>query len=185
VMVRSNFDPLQPVVGFIGGERQIPISKEFLKQQLSSPEVRAIAAKSPFFRSPENALLLFAGDLRSAEPGFGAFPMNTDDKPILAFLGPREPRPGERLIGMSFLNWIGKRFLKPVYPSCELGDTNAAVVLASIRAANYYYAAAVANSSMPGDKRPESVRVQHVTGYLQQAHALDPGADIPFDALGQ
>jgi spermidine synthase len=185
VVVRANLDPTQPVIGLLGADDPIPISRNFLAAQLTSPAGRALATRSPFFRSPENAALLFAGDLHAADPDFVAFPPTTDDHPLLAYLGPRQPPARERLVGMTFLDWIGKRFVRPLYPSCDLGATSSDEVLAGVRAANLYFAAAVADSVIPGDTRPEAVRARQVQGYLERAQALQPAAALPRAALGQ
>ncbi len=179
-VVRSNLDPIQPVVGLLGSNEPLPISRDFISAQL-----RAIGPRSAFFESPENAWLLLAGDLHAADPDFAAFPLTTDDRPLLAYLGPRQPPPRERLVGMTFLDWIGRRFVRPLYPSCDLGDTAPEDLLASVRAANLYFAAAVADSRIPGDSRSEDTRLRQTRSYLQRAQALQPAAHLPIEALGQ
>lgn len=185
IMVRSGFDPLQPVIGLLGSAEPLPLSREYLTARLATPEARAIARTSPFFQSPDNAFLLLAGDLHNADPSFANYPVTTDDRPLLAWLGPRLPRGHERLIGFPFLEWIGKRYLRPEYPSCNLGATPPDELLRSIRAANFYYAAAAANALIPGDLRPEAVRVRQVAGYLEKARALSPGVRLPEETLGR
>lgn len=185
IAVRSGFDPLQPVIGLVGANEPLPMSREFFAAQLATPAGRALAARSPFFVSPENALLLIAGDLHSADPPFTQHPATTDDRPLLAWLGPRLPRGHERLIGFPFLDWIGKRHLRPEYPSCDLGSTAPEGLLRSIRAANFYYAAAAAGAVIPGDRRPPAVRAGQVAGYWERARALRPEVRLPEAALGQ
>ena len=150
-----------------------------------TPTGQALAPRSPFFLSPENALLLLAGDLHAAEPSFAAHPLTTDDHPRFAWLGPRLARARERLIGFPFLDWIGKRYLRPRYPSCDLGATPPEQVLNSIRAGNFYFAAAAASAVLPGDARPEQVRWRQVAGYLEKARALSPEVRLPEEALGR
>ncbi|MEQ1860305.1 MAG: fused MFS/spermidine synthase [Chthoniobacteraceae bacterium] len=177
IVVRSNLDPMQPVIGLLGSNDPLPVSREFLATRLSE--------RSPYFRSAENAWLLLAGDLRAAEPGFAEFPPITDDHPLLAWLGPRQPPPRERLVGMTFLDWIGKRFVRPLYPSCDLGATTTDELLAAVRAANFYFAAAVAESVIPGDSRPEATRLRQAAGYLERARSLHPRAELPREAIGK
>ena len=179
VIVRANMDPLQPVIGLLGANAPIPLSKAFLAARLDSPVGKRLAAQSPFFRSADTAMLLFVADLHSASPGFGEFPVTTDDRPLFAFLGPRQPRGNERLYGFPLLEWIGKRALRPVYPSCNLDGMSPDLLLAAIRAGNYTYAAAAADLSVPGDPRSAVVRQRQVDGYLRQAMALCPEAAIP------
>ena len=181
IVVRSNLDPKQPVIGLLGSNEPIPVSYKFLTVQLDSPTGRVIAQESPFFRSPENAALLIAGDLHAADPNFSDCKRTTDDQPILTFLGPRSPTPP--LLGISFLNWIGKRFLHPLYPSCDIETP--ANLLASTRAANFYFAAATYQTVIPGDTRSEEARFHQVQNAFNKAHSLSPGASFPQEALGQ
>ncbi len=180
VALRANTDPLQPVIGLLGANAPLPMSKAFLTAQLGSPAGKRLAAQSPFFRSADTALLLFVADLHSASPGFGEFPVTTDDRPLFAFLGPRQPRGKERLYGFPLLEWMGKRALRPVYPSCDLGGMPPDLLLAAIRAGNYTYAAAAADVLLPGDPRSSEVRQRQVEGYLRQAAAICPAAAIPL-----
>jgi spermidine synthase len=185
VLVRSNLDPMQPVLGLLGANEPLPVGREFLEARLATLAGRPMVARSPYFRSPDNAWLLLAGDLHAAEPGFGEFSITTDDRPLFAYLGPRQPPPRERLVGMVFLDWMGKCYVRPLYPSCALGTTSPEELLAGVRAANLYFAAAVAQSVIPGDTRPEPVRLQQITGYMERARALHPKSELPVAALGK
>ncbi|OGV70843.1 MAG: hypothetical protein A2283_13285 [Lentisphaerae bacterium RIFOXYA12_FULL_48_11] len=176
IAVRANIDPLQPVIGLLGANRSIPMSDEFLTARLASPVGQTLAAQSPFFRSVDTVRLLFVTDIHSARPGFDNYELNTDDRPLFAYLGPMQPRGRERLIGFPLLDWIGKRALRPAYPSCDFGTTSPERVLTALRAGNYSYAAAAAAISIPGDTRPASVREQQVNGYLRHAEELWPAA---------
>lgn len=185
ILVRSNLDPQQPVLGLLGATQPLPLYREFLTRQLSSPTGRQLATQSPFFQSVDHAWLLIAGDLRAAVPGFETSPLTTDDHPLFLFLGARPLNPRQQLIGMQLLNWMGRRFVQPLYPSAMLGQTAPEEILRSVRAANYDYAAAVAQSVIPGDTRPEPVRNRQTATYLEQARALNPQAVLPAEALGK
>ena len=181
VAVRANVDPLQPVIGLLGAATPLPLSDEALAARLAAPEGRALAARSPFFRSADTVRLLFVADLHTAEPSFADHPATTDDRPVFAFLGPREPRGTERLFGFPLLGWIGTRALRPAYPSCSLGATSPQRVLAGLRAGNHLYAAKAAQLSLPGDRRSDAARVQQRETYLRQAVALWPAASAFAD----
>ena len=185
IMVRANMDPLAPVVGLIGGAKRLPLSDEYLKSRLETPWAKAIAQRSPFFASPDSARLLMVCDLHSANPSFASHPLTTDDLPLLAWLGPREPQGKERLRGFPFLDWIGRRAMQPTYPSCELGSTSPNQVQSAIRAGNFYFAAAAAQTSLPGDPRPEEVRLHQVESHLSKARSLLPTVSFPVDKLGE
>ncbi len=177
IAVRANLDPLQPVLGLIGATAPLPMSDEALAAKLKTSR-----AESPFFKSPDTVRLLFVADLHAVDPDFSGFPVTTDDRPLFAYYGPRLPRRGERLYGFPLLEWIGRRALKPRYPSCDLGATPPERLLAALRAGNYLYAAAAARVSLPGDTRPPAVREQQVRDHLRRAAALWPAAAaVPGD----
>lgn len=181
IAVRANLDPRQPVLGLLGSDEALPVSRDHFAARLaglSFPE-------SSFLRSPDHAMLTLAGDLRAADPGFQGFPATTDDAPVFAFLGPRQPRPGERLFGFPYLDWIGKRFPRPDFPSCDLGAVSATRVRDCLRAGNYYHAAAASRLELPGDRRPEALRQRQVAGLLRQAQGLAPDARLGLDDLGR
>lgn len=185
VAVRSNFDPLQPVVGLVGSLQAIPFSRGFFEKKLADPSMAKSASRSPFLRSPDNALLMLAGDLRTAEPGFGSFEATTDNLPIFAFFGPRQARGKERLIGFPFLDWIGKRFPRGKFPSCDLGGMAEEELHAMVRAGHFYFAAAASTMVLPGDARPEAVRQRQVSELLSRAKQLAPLVQPPFSLTDQ
>lgn len=184
VAVRSGFDPLQPVIGLLGSNDLIPMSRAHFAARLATPEGQALATRSPFFRSADNAMLMLVGDLRATDPGFDMFAMTTDDRPLFAFMGPRQPRGKERLFGFPFLDWIGRRLLSARYPSCDLADTPPEQMLNTVRAGHFYFAAASANVTLPGDTRPEALRQQQVQGHLARAQALAPALLSPLKTRG-
>jgi spermidine synthase len=185
IMVRANFDPQAPVVGLLGSGKPIPLSRLFLQKQLAQPWARGVAERSPFFRSAEHAMLMIVCDLHSAEPAFGDGHLITDDHPTLAWLGPRVPTGRERLHGFPFLDWVGKRALGGMYPSCDLGDLPPSELTQAVRAGNFYFAAAASNVVLPGDARPDAIRVQQSGGYLHRAAELWPAALLSIDDLGK
>ena len=176
VALRANFDPLQPVIGLVGSESAIPLSHAALAERLATPEGRRLASASPLFGSAEALRLAFVMDLRTAEPGFGAFEATTDDRPLFAYLGPRRPRAGERLFGFPLLAWCGRRALRPSYPSCALDGESPDALVDAVRAGNYSYAAVAASISLPGDSRAPGVLEEQVSEYRRQACARSPAA---------
>lgn len=181
IVVRANLDPLQPVIGLIGSRDPLPFSHAHFAtrlQGLAFPE-------SAFLRSANHALLMLLGDLHAAEPGFDAFSITKDDAPVFAFLGPQTLGTQERLHGFPFLDWIGKRFLTPRYPSCELGNTEPDTLLNALRAANFYQAAATSNTVLESDTRPAEVRERQVRQLLDRAAELAPTATLTMPDLGR
>ncbi|MEX1119695.1 MAG: MFS transporter [Terrimicrobiaceae bacterium] len=184
IVLRANFDPIQPVIGLLGSKSAIPIGREFLAERLATPEVRALTAQSPFFPSPDHAWLAIVGDLHAANPGFAEYPPTTDNHPLMTWLGPAD-LDDRRLVGMPFAKWIGQRFDHPQFPSANLGETPPTEILPSLRAANFYFIAAVADSVIPSDTRPDDVRISQFLRWLGRAREANPGVALPADALGR
>ena len=183
MMVRANFDPFSPVVGLIGSVSPLPVSRDFFANQLSTSWGRKLAQQSPFFRSAEHVRMLLICDLHSAQPSYDLYPPITDDRPLLAWVGPRRPLGKELLHGFPLLDWMGKRALGGSFPSCDLGDTPPVELLNAIRACNYYYAASAAAQSLPNDPRSDSVRRQQVHSYLSNAQRLLPSVVLTMEDL--
>ncbi len=184
LLIRANFDPMQPVIGLLGSKSAIPIGRDFLVKRLATPEVRALAAQSPFFQSPDHTWLAFVGDLHSANPGFSEFLLTTDDRPVMTYLGPADLGDA-RLVGMPFAKWLGQSFDHPHFPSADLGTTHPTGILPSLRAAQYYYIASVADSVIPGDTRPDEVRLSQFLRWLGRAREANPAVSLPGEALGR
>ena len=182
-MVRASLDPLQPVIGLVGSHQKFALSASGLEQRLAAANP-ALRDRSPFFRSGAHAQLLMVGDLRAAEPPFTSSAITTDDHPLFAFLGPLSLGPKEQLIGVTFLNWAGRRFPQPSFPSCELGETSPEDLLSAIRAGNHYLAAAVAATALPNDPRPPAVREHQTQQALERAQELSPSRHLTLEDLG-
>ncbi len=181
IMVRSSLDPVQPVVGLIGSSQKLPVSAPHFAEQIHATK---LDSRSPFLRSGTHAQMLLTGDLRAAEPGFDGAPITTDDRPVFAFLGPLAAPTKEVLIGVTFLNWAGRRFPYADFPSCEMDVTPPDDLLAAIRAANHYLAAAVAATALPGDHRPPEVRELQMRQALERARGISPSRSLDLEDLG-
>jgi len=186
VAVRGNFDPLQPIVGLIGSADPIDGSAEFLARRLDGDAVRALAGESTFLRSSANARLLLLGDLVAAKQDFQVYPLNTDDRPAITFLGPKTIPQGRHLRAMPFLNWFGRRFVDRPFPSLLLGDTTREELVAGIRAGNYYFAAAISAVEVPGmNPLKELERLRALREHFKTASALLPDTRVDPSDLRQ
>lgn len=182
VLLRASFDPMQPVAGLLGSTRPINVSASELQHRI---EAAGLTGRSPFLKSGRHAQMLLLGDLRTASPHFGSSPFITDDHPLFAFLGPAVHAREQGLYGVRFLNWAGRRFPEPRFPSCELPASEAGNLLQAIRAANHYLATAIAATVLPDDTRPASTRDQQVRQSLSHARALSPELRLDLEDLGR
>ena len=93
----------------IGSNSPIDLTSAYFSQRLASPEVRAVAARSPFFRSAANVRLFVVGDLRAVADQFADSPVNTDDSPVFALRGPKAIPRRDYLQGFALLDWMGTK----------------------------------------------------------------------------
>lgn len=182
VLLRASFDPMQPVAGLVGSARPMHISASELQHRI---EAASLTGRSPFLKSGRHAQMLLLGDLRTANPRFDSSPLITDDHPLFAWLGPAVHARQQGLYGVRFLNWAGRRFPEPRFPSCELSAREAENLLPAIRAANHYLATAIAATVLPDDPRPTSVREEQVRQSLSRARELSPELRLDLEDLGR
>ena len=179
VLLRGNLSPLQPVVGLLASPQPIPLETAFLERRIADFKKQGLDRQSHFFRHIEMSRLLIMGDLQSDPTLFSDHPINTDNDPYIAFYGDTTLYQGDHLRGLTLLNHLGKRFLTPSYPSCQLGSTEGSQVLNGIRAGNHLYAAAIANIPLPG--APLDLcrkREQQVHHHLHIARQLLPNSGL-------
>lgn len=185
VVVRGNFSPDQPIAGLIGSPSPIDLSTSFLSRRLASTEVGRIAAESPFLHSVDNFRLTLIGDLACQRDYFAGFGVTNDDYPSFAFEGPRPIGNGDYLLGLPLLNWLGRRFLDPVYPSCKLDVGDPAMVMSGLRAGNYYYASSVYSFHRADDIDAQLRQQQEADNTWRTAQSLSPRSVLRSGDLGR
>lgn len=119
--------------------------------------------------------------------GFSGHPMTTDDHSLMTWLGPAD-LDDQRLVGMAFAKWVRQHFdasAPPSFPSANLGKTAPAEILPSFRAAQFYDIAAVTDSVVAGDTRPDDVRISQFLRWLGRAREANPSVPFPVEALGR
>jgi spermidine synthase len=185
IAVRANFDPIQPVIGLVGSRLPLSLGLPVLQDKLGRERGKALALRSPFFLSPDHAWLAVVGDLQVSRQSMQDIPLTTDNHPLLAYLGPADPGPGGKLVGMPFAKWVGQYFDQPVWPSVDAGGSPVPRMMDSSRAARAYYIAAVAESRIKGDVRSEATRLGQIALWLRRAHEANPAAILPAETLGK
>lgn len=121
---RGDFAPFDEVVAFVGHQGSAP---------LPACELDATAAKMRFLTgdaqgdiykilNPQTALVYYAGNVRASAELFADYPVNTDDKPVIQYMAPRQYR--ER--GEEEMPWfVGPyllKFIKQVQATCPPGE---------------------------------------------------------------
>ncbi|MFQ5597742.1 MAG: fused MFS/spermidine synthase [Nitrospiria bacterium] len=96
---RDNFSPKYPVVGLIGSKSPINIDRKHLAEKLAGFERQEMGA-DPYFVSPEDFLLLYAGDEAALKPFLGDGPRNTDDRPLIEYLAPISHIQKKQFVGL-------------------------------------------------------------------------------------
>lgn len=185
IVVRANLDPRQPVIGLVGSPQPIAFSADFLEQRLSQIPTAVRKSDPIFFRSTQNLGLAFIGDLHApaTKSYLTSFAANTDDRPLLAFLGPRNFGPGELMRGVKLIEWGSERISQPETPS--LLATPASLVDAQ-RAGNHLYAASMMSILLPDSSPEQNNQRRHRAEYhWRTARELVPEAEIRPSDLRQ
>lgn len=117
---RCDFAPMDEVVAFVGHNGGVP---------LAACEVDDSRVKLDFLEAngrmqihetlnPQTALLYYGGNLTASKERFAGFPVNTDDRPVIEYMGPREYRnKGEEDVPWYVGPYILK-FIKDLQKAC-------------------------------------------------------------------
>lgn len=189
---RANMDAAQPIIGYMGSSSPFDLSAAHLSRRLGVSPATELAARSPYLRSVENFHCSLMMDLHANADRFLSFPLNTEDRPSLAYAMGGGRIGAGRLTGMKLLEWLGRRQPSPHFPSlCHLADAEeAANLVAGIRAGNYYYAAscalAMASSKHIGTRTAaEADMVRRLMDYLGMARSLSPRSNFSIEEICQ
>jgi spermidine synthase len=121
---RGDFAPFDEVIAFVGHQGGQP---------LPACELDATPAKMSFLTgdaqgdiyqtlNPQTALVYYCGNLRAVEDLFADYPVNTDDKPVIQYMAPRQFRDK----GEEELPWfVGPyllKFIQQVQEICPPGE---------------------------------------------------------------
>ncbi len=185
IAIRGNFDPFCPIIGLLGSREPLDWSDDFLQSRWQTASIQQLAARSVFFRSVANLRLLMLGDMQAVKNEWRNLPLNSDDRPLFAFLAPKEIAPGQNLRGTSYLDYFGRQLLSPYYPSCQLNDGDLLATQKGQLAGNYLFAAAIALAPIPTSPSERNRRDKQALLYLQAALALAPDAQITLEDLSQ
>lgn len=184
ILVRGNFDPLQPTVGVIGSNEPIDLSDRFLDRRLKQVPPAARSG-SPFLKSAKHLRLCLIGDLAAVKGDFEDSVVNTDDNQRFSFLGPKLIPHGEALRAFPLLNYLGRRFVGRGFPSCALGSTPARELEAGMNAGNYYFAASIMGAPIPGSMEDQLRRESQAAESLGLAQSMFPAAKLGQSDLGR
>ncbi len=168
VMIRANFDPLQPVVGLLGAREKLDFSPAWRRQRLD--ELPTAMRQTLFLRGPDELALAIVGDLMEFKLSPG--PEDSDDFPALAFSVAGRLAPGQTLRGLTWLRWLDTRLPSPATPSLAGAEPHAQA--AAMQAGKLYYAAAVSAVPIPTDAAHQAVRQQRAQAYFAAARQAAP-----------
>jgi hypothetical protein len=185
VLIRGNFSHDTPTIGLIGARDLVDLSDTFLRARLSSLAGKAPVQQSVFFRSASNARLCLVGDLRAVATDFATDAETTDDHPVFAFDGPAPTTATELLRGFRLLEFVGKRFREPDFPSCLVPDGEKPDLLQHVRAANFLYAAGVSLNYPAKDEGERRRLFDAAQKEAATAYNLCPDLDLKRDDLGR
>lgn len=191
--VRGNFDPVAPIVGLVGSSAPFDLGDETLAARLAQVTNGAAEEASPFLRSPAHLRLALVGDLRPAV-ALERWPVNTDDRPVIAFLAPQAARAATTLRGIKLLEWCDAHVPPREFSSCRMDGVEpeaagrsslaASALKNSALAGANYFAAAVMRVPLP-DEATQAAREARAAFHLDRARQLAPAAMLEIDDLGR
>lgn len=110
---RGDFAPFDEVVAFVGHKGGQPLPASDLDDTEAKMGFLAGDAQGDMRQAlnPQTALIYYAGNVRASSDLFADYPVNTDDRPIIQYMAPRQYRDkGEEevpwFVGPYLLRWI-------------------------------------------------------------------------------
>jgi len=91
---RRDFVPFGEVVAFVGHQGGRPLSACSLDDTEAKLSFLTGEAKGDIYKTlnPQTALLYYGGNVRASEHLFADYPVNTDDKPVIQYMAPKQFR---------------------------------------------------------------------------------------------
>jgi spermidine synthase len=179
-IIRGNMDPLEPAIGLVGSNAPIQFGTSYLENRLS--QFSYLQNESAFLRSAANFQLLLVGDLKANQGTFQQYPLNTDDRPMIGFLGAKNIQQGGYLRGINYLNWADQKFTAKDFPSLNVEGMTAEQIERIIMASKNYYAARTYSVELPQLTADEQMsRNGQASAWYQKARELFPESTLEAD----
>jgi len=93
-LLRADFVPFNEVVAFVGHKEGAPLPACELDATQAKMSFLTGDAQGDIYKTlnPQTALVYYAGNIRASEALFNDYPINTDDKPVIQYMAPRQYR---------------------------------------------------------------------------------------------
>jgi len=121
---RGDFAPFDEVVAFVGHQGGVPLPASAVDAKPAKMRFLSGDTQGDIYQvlNPQTALVYYAGNLSASAELFADYPVNTDDKPVIQYMAPRQYR--ER--GEQELPWfVGPyllKFIQQVQANCPPGE---------------------------------------------------------------
>lgn len=121
---RGDFAPFDELVAFVGHQGGAPLPASEVDASLAKMRFLSGDAQGDMYQilNPQTALVYYAGNLRASADLFADYPVNTDDKPVIQYMAPRQYRNrGEQEMPW-FVGPYLLKFIQQVQANCPPGD---------------------------------------------------------------
>lgn len=117
---RCDFAPFNEVVAFVGHKGGKPLSPCAIDDLETKARFAAGGGRDDIYGTlnPQTALVYYAGNLTASKSVFATYPVNTDDKPVIEYLAPRQYRDKGEKETPWFVGPYLLRFIKDVQEAC-------------------------------------------------------------------
>jgi len=117
---RGDFTPFDEVVAFVGHRGGVPLPASDFDDESAKMRFLSGDAKGDMYQAlnPQTALVYYAGNVRASEELFQGYPVNTDDRPVIQYMAPRQFRDkGEENVPW-FVGPYLLKFIKDLQKKC-------------------------------------------------------------------
>lgn len=93
-LIRCDFESFNEIVAFVGHKNNTPLPRcDIDDSQIKTKFLRSNGKDDIYSTlNPQTALIYYAGNISEAKDKFEKYPINTDDKPIIEYMSPRQYR---------------------------------------------------------------------------------------------
>ena len=117
---RCDFSPFNEVVAFVGHKGGTPLAACGIDDSQTKAGFAAGGGRDDIYGTlnPQTALVYYAGNLTASKGLFAAYPVNTDDKPVIEYMAPRQYRDKGKDENPWFVGPYLLRFIKDLQEAC-------------------------------------------------------------------
>ncbi len=110
---RGDFSTSVPILGLVGSTQPVVLDPKELKKRLMDLHER-MDPRDPLLQNYADFTLLYGGDLKTLQPWFQQYPVNTQDHPVIEFHAPISQTQKQMFTGKALVSFFQKFQTTPV-----------------------------------------------------------------------